>query len=414
MGWLDTLPSGTLALMVALGAGLLIGLDRERRKGQGPGRHAAGLRTFVVAALAGAGAQLASPMLAAVALGSVSLLAALSYWRSRSDDPGLTTELALVTTTLIGVLAVSMPALAAGLAVVLACVLAARERLHRFATDWLREEELHDGLLLAALVLVLLPLLPAEPLAWLGRLSPQRVLMLVVVILALQAASHLGQRLLGARSGVALSGLLGGFVSSTATISALGAQARDGRLPMRVACCGAILSTAATWLQVLLMASVVAPSLLASLVGLVAAAAAAPLLAGLVLWRRGAPQGMSAPEGRRVLQPKAALLVAALLVAGAVLVNLAQQLGAAGVLVGTAVAAAMDAHAPLAALMSLWASARIEPHLAFQGVLVAIGVNSVSRTVVASVAGGRRFAMAVGLVMALSVLQAGAWVAWHA
>ena len=41
---------------VALGAGLLVGLERERRKGQGDDRQAAGLRTFTVAALAaGAG-----------------------------------------------------------------------------------------------------------------------------------------------------------------------------------------------------------------------------------------------------------------------------------------------------------------------------------------------------------------------
>ena len=72
---------------MALGAGLLIGLGVSA-EGQGPDRKAAGLRTFMVAALAGAMAQIVSAALAAVVLGGVACLAAMSYWRSRSDDPG--------------------------------------------------------------------------------------------------------------------------------------------------------------------------------------------------------------------------------------------------------------------------------------------------------------------------------------
>ena len=40
-------------LAVALGIGLLVGLERERRKGDGPGRGAAGVRTFALVALLG-------------------------------------------------------------------------------------------------------------------------------------------------------------------------------------------------------------------------------------------------------------------------------------------------------------------------------------------------------------------------
>src|SRR3989344_4120774 len=179
MGWLESMSAAQTGLVVAFGAGLLIGVERERRKGQGPDRHSAGLRTFLVAALAGAAGQVLSPVVATVVL--------------------------------------------------------------------------------AAGALVLLPLLPAEPIAWLGHLSPRRVLMLVLVILLRQAASHLGQRLLGARAGVPMTGLLGGFVSSTATISALGSQARSGEVPLRLAWCGGVLSTAATWLQAWLIGGVLAP-----------------------------------------------------------------------------------------------------------------------------------------------------------
>ena len=43
-----------LNLAVALGIGLLIGAERERRKGSGPSRSPAGIRTFAIASLAGA------------------------------------------------------------------------------------------------------------------------------------------------------------------------------------------------------------------------------------------------------------------------------------------------------------------------------------------------------------------------
>src|SRR5690349_2223122 len=43
-----------LGFAVALGCGLLIGIERERRKGRGPRRTLAGVRTFTLAALLGA------------------------------------------------------------------------------------------------------------------------------------------------------------------------------------------------------------------------------------------------------------------------------------------------------------------------------------------------------------------------
>ncbi len=43
-----------LSLVVALGIGLLIGTEREHRKGEGPDRSPAGLRTFALASITGA------------------------------------------------------------------------------------------------------------------------------------------------------------------------------------------------------------------------------------------------------------------------------------------------------------------------------------------------------------------------
>lgn len=405
-----TLAAEPVALAVALGAGLLIGLERERRKGEGDDRGAAGLRTFMVTALAGAMGQILSLHLAAVVLAGVALLAGLSYWRSRSQDPGLTTEVALLATALIGMLAVPQPALAAGAAVVLAVVLAARDRLHRFATQWLSEAEMHDALMLAALLLILLPLMPTQPLAWLGGLSARRMLTLLVAILMMQALSHVAQRLLGARAGLPLSGLLGGFVSSTATITAMGGRVRGGLAPLRLACSAAVLSSAATWMQVVLMASVVAPRALSEWLPMVLVGVVPPLLIGGLLWRQApdAPPAVLLP-GRPVLRLREAATVGALLIAGAVVVNLAQQHGDMGLMLGTAVAAVADAHAPMVALMSMSGGGQIAPQLAMSGVLLAISVNSVTRSVAAWLAGGRAYGLGVAAALALNLALAWLW-----
>ena len=81
---------------------MLIGLERERRKGDGPDRRAAGIRSFALVAVSGALVQLLSePGLVAVGGLLVASLAAISHFKSRSADPGLTTELALFFTYLV-------------------------------------------------------------------------------------------------------------------------------------------------------------------------------------------------------------------------------------------------------------------------------------------------------------------------
>ena len=70
-------------LASALGCGLLMGIERERRKGSAPHRALAGVRSFTLASLSGAAAALS---------GSVALLgagAAFAGTGGRQPDRGL-------------------------------------------------------------------------------------------------------------------------------------------------------------------------------------------------------------------------------------------------------------------------------------------------------------------------------------
>src|SRR5579884_2406459 len=118
---------------VALGVGLLIGAERERRKGEGPSRAPAGIRSFAISSLAGAVAfSVGGQWLLSIVTVGVFALTALAYWQARSDDPGLTSEIALVLTVLLGGLSMQNPPLAAGLGVATTILLAVRLPLHHF------------------------------------------------------------------------------------------------------------------------------------------------------------------------------------------------------------------------------------------------------------------------------------------
>ena len=92
-----------LNLAVALGIGLLIGAERERRKGVGSSRSPAGIRTFAVTSLAGGVSFIVGgEVLVAIMTTGVVILTAAAYWRGNEVDPGLTTEIALILTALLG------------------------------------------------------------------------------------------------------------------------------------------------------------------------------------------------------------------------------------------------------------------------------------------------------------------------
>jgi uncharacterized membrane protein (DUF4010 family) len=295
---------------------------------------------------------------------------------------------------------------------VVAGLLAARERLHRFAISVLSEAELHDALLLAALTLVLLPLAPAARLPWLGGMAPRTLMLLMVLILALQGVGHVALRALGPRVGLALSGLISGFVSSTATIAAMGARARAE--PLRRAGCeaGAMLSTTATWLQAMVMLTALAPSAAAALLPCAALGAAVALVGGLLRLRPRAPQERAAtaaavdatrPDARGPLHLREALLVALLLGVVATAAAWAQQhFGQAGLYVSSALAAMADAHSAVAALGAMQAAGQIDPTTVRHGALLAVATNSLTRMVTAYAAGGVGFGTRISLSLAAS------------
>jgi len=405
-----------LGFLVALGIGLLIGIDRERKKGEGPTRHAAGLRTFTLAALLGAVAIVAGGelLLAAAALGVVAF-AGLSYWRARDSDPGLTTETALVLVTLLGGLAIREPAFAAGLGVVTAVLLAARSALHRFVLAVLTDQEIRSLLIFAAATLVVLPLLPDHAIGPYGALNLHTIWIVVILVMAVSALGYIAVRLVGARYGLPLTGLAAGFISSIATIGSMGARARKEPELLLPAVAGAVLSSIATTVQLaILIAATSLETLRAFYLPLAFSGAAALLYGGIfTLWALRHTAEDHEPPGSafsvRTALTFAAILAIVLLVAAA-----AQDwFGEAGILVAAASAGFADTHSAAVSVAALVEEKRIPAPLAVIPILAAITTNTISKMVFAVSAGGRSFALYVipGLILLVAAAWAGAFIA---
>ena len=121
-------------LLAALGLGLLIGAVRERQHKD----LMAGIRTHALVALLGAISLYIHVWALVLVLVLLAGLVWIAYWRESQKDTGMTGEIALLLTCLLGALCLTQPALATASGVVVAVLLYAKASLHRFTKEILR------------------------------------------------------------------------------------------------------------------------------------------------------------------------------------------------------------------------------------------------------------------------------------
>lgn len=413
MDGFDSFGSDAWNLAVALGIGLLLGAERERRKGEGSGRGAAGVRTFaLVSLLGGVSMALGGEGILIVAGIFVAGAALVSYLLSDRTDPGLTTEVALVTAFLLGALAYREPALAGGLAVVVTVLLAARSALHRFVSSVISEEELHDALIFAAAAFVILPLAPDRTVGPYDVVNPFTIWRLAVLVMAISAAGYIALRTLGPRLGLPLAGFAGGFVSSAATVGAMGQRVSRDRALIRPAVAGAVLSTVATVIQAVIVVGATSVDVLRELaLPLSCAGVAAAGYGSVFALRATRPDGLEHAAGYgRAFDLKGSVIFAGTVgVVMFVSAALTDAFGERGLLVGAAAAGFADAHSAAISAASVAAAGRVAPEDAVLPVIAAFTTNTMTKAVVAWLAcRGRYFAeVALGLGLVLAAAWGG-------
>ncbi len=402
-----------LNLAVALGLGLLIGAERERSKETIPDSSSAGIRTFTIASLLGAVSSMVNFWLLVVSIFCVTIFEAIAYFNQRGKEPGLTTEVALIFTMILGGLAMSSAALAAALAVSVAVLLAAKQPIHGFVLGVVNKDELNDFLILAAATLIILPLVPDASIGPFEAINPRNLWLIVILVMTISAFGHLALRWLGGRIGLPIVGLVSGFISSIATVGAMGARAKETPALIGSAVAGAVLSSLATILQLSLLLAAIHPPTLHALMWPLVFAGVSIAIYGLVVTLNSLHNKNTAEENKptETFSVKTALMLAAV-IALALIASAALKawFGQTGLVLASGVAGVADVHAAAISVASLAAASKLSAQSAVIPILVAFSVNSVSKAVMAVISGGKDFSGQV--ILGLIVQVSATWVGW--
>lgn len=280
-----------LRFAVALGLGMLIGLERERAKGQDGG---AGVRTFALIALAGAIAghlqnDLGLDWLALAIFVAVGALLISSYvLTAQHGDTGITTEVSALLSFLLGLLcAHGQLQMAAWVAVAMALMLALKDWLHQLARQ-IDASDVEATLKFAIVTLIILPLVPDHdygPVP-LDVLNPYKVWLMVVLISGLNFISYLLIKVVGTEHGIGLAGLLGGLASSTAVTLGFSQRSLQAGADARALALGILLAWTVMFFRVVVMTGLVSGPLGLRLAMAMGALCLVSLGACYWLWRR--------------------------------------------------------------------------------------------------------------------------------
>ena len=293
-------------LLVALLAGLLVGLDRERAEERKGHEIFGGIRTFPLVALAGCIPMLiggtTGMWLAIAAFAGIVGVTIVAYWRSSGEGHiGATTETAAIGTFLVGVLAGVGHLLAAGAAgLAIATLLVAKPNLEKLSRA-MTTTEVAAVLELAVISGIVLPILPDRGYGPWNSLNPREIWWVVVLVAGLSFAGFIAMRLLGEKRGLVITGAVGGLVSSTAVTVAMADRSKESDSVAEPAAAAAVLASTIMALRMLVLGAIVNIGILLRLAPVCVAMAVAGGIAARFIARSQHNEAIEA--GRRIENP---------------------------------------------------------------------------------------------------------------
>lgn len=392
--------------LLAIGIGLLIGIERERAHADRQVRDPLGSRTFTLLALLGAVASYVDNTSFSVALAVFAgAIIVAGYLRTQlgpeGSGVGATTEVAAMVTFTLGYLARYQAALTVMLAVITLVVLALKPRIHQFAQAGLSQKEVSAALTFLVIAFVVLPLLPDRTLDPWNLMNPFRLWLLFTLITGIGFGGYFAVRVLGPDRGFALAGLFAGFVSSTAATLSLAQKSREKPGLAGPLATGIVLANVASAAAQFVVVGVANPAMLRDVMPVVGA----PVLAGAIgavgaswiLERLGRKNGgpvsfeLENPIALRRSAEFAAALAVVLVAASAA----TRMYGTAGVMITAVIGGAGDVHAVTLAVSTLAAAGSISAHQAVQAILVGFVANMLVKLTLAGWAGSRELLVIV-------------------
>ncbi|MER2539484.1 MAG: MgtC/SapB family protein [Azonexus sp.] len=382
------------AFATALGIGLLVGMERERRPDS-----AAGLRTFALVAMLGCLFALLSektggPWMLVVGLLVISVAMVASNFSAQQEEKfrGFTSEAAIIITYGLGAAVwFGYATLAVMLAITTTVLLYFKAEL-RDISEKMTAKDINSILQFAVLSLVILPILPSQDYGPYNALNPRQIWWMVVLISGLALSGYLALRIVGARHGAALLGIFGGLASSTATTMMFSRHARELGHLVRMAAIVILIANVMVMIRLGLVSSVVAPALITQIAIVFACGIVPGVVMSLYGWKiLNAAGDLPMPEVKNPTELKTAisfgLLYAVVLLASAWLQDIA---GNKGLYIVALASGLTDADASVLSTLRMFNLEKISSGEAVIAVTLALMANLVFKIgLVITIGGGK-------------------------
>jgi uncharacterized membrane protein (DUF4010 family) len=384
-------------VLIALGLGLLVGLQKERAASP-----MAGLRTFALVSVLGAVAALVAaesgPWVIVAGVFAVTALMVIGNVVAMSageHDPGQTTEVAMVLTFLVGALVVIGPR---EVAIVVCALTAMLLHLREELRDWvarLNDRDVRAFMQFIVIWLVVLPVLPDRTYGPYDVMNPRQIWLMVVLIVGLNVAGYAAFRIMGARAGTLLAGLLGGVISSTATTMSYARQSKAQEATSRTAAVVVWIASGVVFIRILL-----------EIIAVFA-------IAALMVWRSATTTDDNPMEPGNPSELKPALIFGVLYAAILFAVAAAEDLlGSTGLFLTAAVAGLTDIDAITLSTSRLVQTDVIGPSTGWRLILVAAMSNIAFKYSLVASLGSREMAKRLGVLFAIAIVVGGGLIAF--
>ncbi|MEO6486756.1 MAG: MgtC/SapB family protein, partial [Thermoanaerobaculia bacterium] len=389
-------------LAIALGLGLLVGLQRERQS------RAAGLRTFTLVTFSGALAGLLVPAAGGWVVGAgllaVAAVAAVNHYaeNQRGEQSGLTTEMALVAMFLVGAyLMVGDSRIAVVLGGGIAVLLNAKARF-KSVMERLGDDDVRAVMQFALLSLVILPILPNRDFGPWHVFNLFEIWLLVVLIVGINLIGYIAYKFIRPETGALLSGLLGGIISSTATTVSYARRTRRQEDAAPLAAVVIMISTAVVLVRVLIEVGVVAPGLLATVAIPLSIVLALSAALSLAAWWNVRKAPAILPERDNPTMLRAALVFGgmyAFVLFGVAWVQ--NRMGNSALYVAATVAGLTDVDAITLSTAKLAAAGGVDAGRAWRVILTAYLSNLAFKALIVAFIGSRRLLKRVAILFTI-------------
>jgi uncharacterized membrane protein (DUF4010 family) len=248
---------------------------------------------------------------AIILLAGLGALVVVAYQAASRADIDGTTEVSAFVVLAAGVLAGSgHERIASGIVAITLLLLVEKRQLHNLVKR-IDVIEIRAAARFAIMAVVILPLLPEGPYGPFGGIKPRQLWALVLFFSGLSFIGYLAQRVVGRNRGYAVTGTLGGILSSTSVTLTFSRLSADHPALGRSLAAGVMGANAMLFVRIIAATLVLEPRLTAALWPSFVAPTA---LGFLMLWigfrRRGADA--SGSRDRNPLQIRSALQMAAL------------------------------------------------------------------------------------------------------